>query len=68
MREAVLVEEQVVVAQHLAQAGTSEKNLLHFSGHATVNMLRRYLGWGLLSRAVAATTGPIALALSGEAQ
>ena len=32
--------------QTLARAGVEEHDLLHFSGHTTLAMLRRYLDWG----------------------
>lgn len=35
--------------QALASAGVSEEDLLHFSGHTTVKMLRRYLEWGRIN-------------------
>ena len=49
--------------QSAAALGTDEATLLHFSGHATPQMLRRYLGWGRQSRAVTATAHPVGLAL-----
>jgi hypothetical protein len=34
--------------QTLAQAGHTAEQLLAFSGHASVEMLKRYLDWGRL--------------------
>jgi hypothetical protein len=37
--------------QAMGENGTSEADLLTFSGHASVEMLRRYLSWGSNSKA-----------------
>jgi Arc/MetJ-type ribon-helix-helix transcriptional regulator len=39
--------------QTLAEAGVPEEELLNFSGHTTLGMLRRYLDWGRVNQAKA---------------
>ena len=39
--------------QTLSRAGVDEATMMHFSGHATVRMLHRYLNWGAVNGAVA---------------
>ena len=52
--------------QTMAVAGTSEENLMRFSGHTQVKTLHRYLNWNQLNSKVESTMAATAVALLPE--
>jgi hypothetical protein len=49
---------------HMAERGATDEELLRFSHHTTIAMLRRYLGWGMTSSHNATTGATIGQSLN----